>query len=183
MEHFETKLTSDTKFVGKVITVTLDRVELENGKTSMREIVHHHGGATVIALTKNKEIYLVKQFRYAFGKQLWEIPAGKLEKNEDPFEAAKRELEEEVGITAENYYDLGEFYPTVGFCTEIIYSYCATNLTETNQNLDEDEFITVEKVPFDKAFEMVMNGDIKDGKTIASILKIKHLLDAGTIII
>ncbi len=154
-------------------------MELENGRTSTREVVHHHGGACIAALTENDEIYLVRQFRYAFGQELWELPAGKLEKGEDPFEAARRELGEECGLTAEHFVDLGPVYPTVGYCTEIIYCWAATGLSPCGMHLDEDEFLTPEKVPFDRAVEMVLSSEIRDGKTVAALLKIKALRDAG----
>lgn len=179
MAHFEKTLDSDTRFEGRVFTVTVDKVELENGRTSTREVVHHNGGACIAALTENDEIYLVRQFRYAFGQELWELPAGKLEKGEDPFEAAKRELGEECGLTAERFVDLGPVYPTVGYCTEIIYCWAATGLAPCGMHLDEDEFLTPEKVPFDRAVEMVLSGEIRDGKTVAALLKIKALRDAG----
>ena len=179
MAHFEKTLNSDTRFEGRVFTVTVDKVELENGRTSTREVVHHHGGACIAALTENDEIYLVRQFRYAFGQELWELPAGKLEKGEDPFEAARRELGEECGLTAEHLVDLGPVYPTVGYCTEIIYCWAATGLSPCGMHLDEDEFLTPEKVPFDRAVEMVLSREIRDGKTVAALLKIKALRDAG----
>ena len=179
MAHFEKTLNSDTRFEGRVFTVTVDKVELENGRTSTREVVHHHGGACIAALTENDEIYLVRQFRYAFGQELWELPAGKLEKGEDPFEAARRELGEECGLTAQRFVDLGPVYPTVGYCSEIIYCWAATGLSPCGMHLDEDEFLTPEKVPFHKAVEMVLSGEIRDGKTVAALLKIRALRDAG----
>ena len=179
MSHSETQLNSRTLFEGRVFTVTFDRVRLENGAESTREVVHHHGGACIAALTDNDEIYLVRQYRYALGQELWELPAGKLEKGEDPFEAAKRELAEECGLVAQHYTDLGEFYPTVGYCTEIIYTWLATGLAPCPMHLDEDEFLTPEKVPFDQAVAMVLDGRIKDGKTVAAILKIDALRRQG----
>ena len=179
MSHSETQLDSRTLFEGRVFTVTFDRVRLENGAESTREVVHHHGGACIAALTDNDEIYLVRQYRYALGQELWELPAGKLEKGEDPFEATKRELAEECGLVAEHYTDLGEFYPTVGYCTEIIYPWLARGLTPCPMHLDEDEFLTPEKVPFDQAVAMVLDGRIKDGKTVAAILKIDALRRQG----
>ena len=179
MSHSETQLESRTVFEGRVITVTFDKVRLENGAEGTREVVHHHGGACIAALTDRDEIYLVRQYRYALGQELWELPAGKLEQGEDPFEAAKRELEEECGLTADHYTSLGEFYPTVGYDTEIIYTWVATGLHETNMHLDADEFLTPDRVPLEKAYEMVMRGEIKDGKTIAGILKLKALLNEG----
>ena len=124
-------------------------------------------------------ICMVRQFRYAMQQELWELPAGKLEQGEDPFEAAKRELAEECGLTAEHYTSLGEFSPTVGYDTEVIYTWVATGLTKTHMHLDADEFLTPDRVPLQKAYEMVMSGEIKDGKTIAGVLKLKALLDEG----
>ena len=164
--HFEKKLTSEVIFEGRVVTLTKDTALLENGKTATREVVHHHGGACIV-------------FRYAMQQELWELPAGKLEQGEDPFEAAKRELEEECGLTAEHYTSLGEFYPTVGYDTEVIYTWVATGLTKTHMHLDADEFLTPDRVPLQKAYEMVLSGEIKDGKTIAGVLKLKALLDEG----
>ena len=175
MSHSEKQLTSSTVFEGRVFTVTLDKVRLENGAESAREVVHHHGGACIAALTDADEIYLVRQFRYALGQELWELPAGKLEKGEDPFAAAKRELEEECGLVARHFTDLGEFYPTVGYCSEIIYTWLATGLSPCAMHLDEDEFLTPEKLPFREAVAMVLDGRIKDGKTVAAILKIDAL--------
>ena len=168
MAHFEKRLSSETKFEGRVITVTLDRVELENGGTSTREVVRHHGGAGVAALNDEGEIYLVRQYRY-----------GKLEKGEDPLEAAKRELGEEAGLAAAEYRDLGYIIPTCGYCSEIIYLYAAKGLSPVGQHLDADEFLSVFTLPLDKAAEMVLSGEITDSKTVAAVLKVKALRDAG----
>ena len=179
MKLFEKTLTSETKFEGRIIKVLRDTVELENGKTSAREVVCHNGGVCVAALTEQNEVLLVRQFRYPYKEVLLELPAGKLEKGEDPFEAAKRELGEECGLTADNYISLGQFYPTVGYDTEVIYTWVATGLHKTQMHLDADEFLTPDRVPLDKAYEMVMSGEIRDGKTIAGILKLKALLNEG----
>lgn len=179
MAHYEKRLEGETIYQGKVFRVERDKVELENGNTSIREIVRHNGGACIAALSDEDEVYMVRQFRYAFGKELWELPAGKLEKGEDPFAAAKRELEEECGLVARHFTDLGEFYPTVGYCSEIIYTWLATGLSPCPMHLDEDEFLTPEKLPFDQALAMVLDGRIKDGKTVAAILKIDALRRQG----
>ena len=171
--HFEKTLTSEVLFEGRVVTLTKDTALLENGKTATREVVHHHGGACIVPYFEDGTICMVRQFRYAMQ------PAGKLEKGEDPFEAAKRELEEECGLTADKYTSLGEFYPTVGYDTEIIYTWVSTGLHETRMHLDADEFLTPDRVPLTQAYEMVMRGEIKDGKTIAGVLKLKALLDEG----
>lgn len=178
-KHFETTLSSATRFEGRVFTVTTDKVQLENGRTSTREIVHHHGGACIIPLFDNGDICLVRQFRYAFGKELWELPAGKLEPGENPFDAAKRELEEECGLTADRFIDLGALYPTVGYCTEVIYTWAATGLHPTAMHLDEGEFLTPQRVPLEEAYRMVLAGEIQDGKTVAAVLKVKALMAEG----
>ena len=147
MNHSESQLDIRTLFQGRVHTVTFDRVRLENGAESTREVVHHHGGACIAALTDSDEIYLVRQYRYALGQELWELPAGKLEKGEDPFEAAKRELAEECGLVAEHYTDLGEFYPTVGYCTAIIYTWLARGLAPCPMHLDDDACLTPQTLP------------------------------------
>ena len=179
MAHTETMLESKEIFNGRVIRVTVDKVQLEDGTTSTREIVHHHGGACILPVDADGSVTMLRQFRYAFGEEIWELPAGKLEADEDPFEAAKRELSEECGLTADNYISLGQFYPTVGYDTEVIYTWVATGLHKTQMHLDADEFLTPDRVPLDKAYEMVMSGEIKDGKTIAGILKLKALLNEG----
>lgn len=179
MSHSETQLESRTVFEGRVITVTFDKVRLENGAEGTREVVHHHGGACIAALTDRDEIYLVRQYRYALGQELWELPAGKLEPGEEPFEAAKRELAEECGLTADRFVDLQPFYPTVGYCSEVIYTWLATGLHPVPMHLDEGEFLTPEKVPFAEALAMVLDGRIRDGKTVAGLLKVQALRAAG----
>lgn len=164
---------------GRIINVRNDDAELPNGKPCQREVVEHPGGVCVAALTESEELLFVRQFRYPYMEVIPELPAGKLEPGEDPFETGKRELEEEAGCVAEDYCDLGKFYPSPGYCGEIIHLYAAKNLTFTHQHLDEDEFLNVEKIPLDRAVEMVMSNEIKDGKTQAAVLKVKHLRDKG----
>lgn len=132
MQHTETKLNSKEIFKGNVFRVTMDQVELENGMTSFREVVHHNGGACILPLTDDDKVLMVRQYRYALKEELWELPAGKLEKDEDPFEAAKRELEEECGVTAERFINLGVLYPTVGYDSEKIYIWAAKGLKPTS---------------------------------------------------
>ena len=178
-EHFEKTLTSEKVFDGKVIRVYYDTVELENGDTSFREVVRHHGGACILPLTSEDEIYLVKQYRYALDEEIYELPAGKLEEGEDPLMAAQRELEEECGLTADRYLDLHPIYPTVGYDDEVIYCYLATWLHPAQMHLDPDEFLTPQKVPFAKAYEMVVDGTIRDAKTVAGILKLYAMKAEG----
>ena len=175
MAHTETMLESREIFNGRVIRVTVDKVQLEDGTTSTREIVHHHGGACILPVDADGSLCMVRQFRYAMQQELWELPAGKLEKGEDPFEAAKRELGEECGLTADNFIDLGVVYATVGYDSEKIYLWAATGLHSTAQHLDAGEFLDVVKMPFDEALGLVMDGTIKDSKTQVALLKYAQL--------
>lgn len=175
----EKMISSETVFEGKIISVTVDTVELKNHATAKREVVHHHGGAGVVAINDKGEIVLVRQYRYALGKELIEIPAGKIEKGEDPKEAAYRELEEEAACRAGYFEAFDSIIPTCGYCDEIIYLFLAKDLTETKQNLDEDEFVDFFWIPLDEAFSMVMSGEITDSKTAVGILKAKALKDSG----
>ena len=177
MPHTETTLSSEEIFNGRVIRVTYDKVLLENGNTSTREVVHHHGGACILPVDENQNITLVRQYRYALGEEMWELPAGKLEKDENPFEAAKRELAEECGLTADHFVDLGVVYPTVGYDSEKIYLWAATGLHNVSQHLDDDEVLDVVKMPLDEALRLVLDGTIKDSKTQIGILKYAMLRD------
>ena len=176
MKLFEKTLSKDYKYNGKILNMRVDEVELENGKTAIREVVEHSGGVCVAALDEENRLLMVRQFRYPYGEVLLEIPAGKREKDENPLECGKRELEEETGYTAERFTDLGKLYPTPAYVDEVIYMYYAENLTKTHQHLDEDEFLSVERIPFDDAVKMVMNGEIRDAKTQVAILKLKELI-------
>ena len=176
MAHTEKIISEETIFAGKVFTVKTRQVELENGKIQGREVVIHNGGAAILPIDRDKNVYLIRQYRIAFEEEVLEIPAGKLEKGENPFEAAKRELSEETGFTAKNYFNLGEMWPTVGYCGEKIYIYLATDLTKGETHPDDDEFVTTVKMPFAQAYNMCMDGTIKDGKTIIALLKAKELL-------
>lgn len=175
MPHTEAMLESKEIFNGRVIRVTLDKVQLEDGTTSTREVVHHHGGACVLPVDADGNVTMVRQFRYALGEELWELPAGKLEAGEDPFEAAKRELSEECGLTADTYTELGVVYPTVGYDSERIYLWAAEGLHTVGQHLDAGEFLDVVKIPFAQALGLVMDGTIKDSKTQIALLKYAQL--------
>lgn len=178
-----TEKTVEKKYIykGRIINLRSDTAELPNGKQALREVVEHPGGVTVAALTDEDELMFVRQFRYPYSEIILEIPAGKLEKGEDPFEAGKRELREETGAVAENYRDIGKFYPTPGYCGEIIHMYAATGLTFTSLDLDEDEFLAPERIPLEKAVQMVLDNEIRDGKTQAAVLKVAELRRRGEI--
>lgn len=155
---------------GKVVSLEVHTVELINGKTAKREIVRHRGGVCVAAINKDNEIYMVRQFRKPYETELLEVPAGKLEQGEVPEEAAFRELREETGLTAERLDLLTIMYPSPGYTDEKIYIYKAEDLTEGDLNLDEDEFINVERLPITEALAMVKSGKLNDAKTIIAIL-------------
>lgn len=165
------------EFSGNIITVHLDTVTLCDSTQAKREVVDHPGGVAVTALTEDNRVLLVRQFRYPYREVLYELPAGKLEKGEDPLESAKREFKEECGATAKIFEPMGEIYPTPGYCGEIIRLYYAEKLTFGQQNLDDDEYLDVIKMPFEECVEKIMNGEIKDAKTIAGILKLKCKID------
>ncbi len=171
MAHKEETLNSKQIFNGKIIEVCHDEVLLENGNTSFREVVYHPGGVCVLPLCDNGDVILVRQFRYPYKKEILELPAGKLNKGEDPFDSGVRELKEETGAVASKYTFLGELYPTPGYCGEIISMYLAENLKFEKQNLDDDEFLDIVKIPLNELVNMVLNNEILDAKTQTAVLK------------
>lgn len=154
-------------YKGSFIDVLNIKVELPNGKSTARDIIKHPGATAVIAFIDEENIILVEQFRLALNKNLLEIPAGKLDKGEEPIKCAKRELQEETGYIANNLEYLGTIATAPGFCDEIIYLYKASNLTIGNKNEDDDEFTNVKIVNINKVKEMIKNGEIIDSKTIS----------------
>lgn len=174
-------ISSDYKFKGKVFKTRVDQVELENGHKAVREICEHNGGVCIAALNEYNEILLIKQFRSPYSEVIWEIPAGKLEVNEDALECGMRELSEETGYTAQNWFDLGKLYPTPGYCSEILYTYLATNLTAGQTHPDQDEYVDAYFIDINTAVKMVMSNEIKDGKTQAAILKVAYKINNGEI--
>lgn len=161
-------IASQKIYSGKIFDVSLDRIR-EGEIEYEREIVWHDGSAVIVPVFAGKTIALVKQYRHAAGKYLWEIPAGSLEKDENPEDGARRELEEEVGATAGRLELLSEFYVSPGFLSEKMFVFLATDLTETAQNLEADELIEIEKFTFEQAFEMVRKNEIEDAKTIIGL--------------
>ena len=155
MQHFEKTLQSKDIFNGRVIHVMHDEVELEDGKTALREVVAHPGGVCVAALTDNNELLFVRQFRYPYKEVLLELPAGKLEKGQNPLDNGKRELLEETGAIGRHYMTLGQVYPSPGYCGEIIHLYFCRIDHFDEQRLDEGEFLDVERIPLDQAVQMV----------------------------
>lgn len=172
----ETTKSQEYMFKGRIINLRRDVAILPDGSEANREVVEHNGGVCVLPLTENNEIIFVKQFRYPYMEELLEIPAGKRDsKDEDPLSCGKRELREETGAESDNFVFLGELYPSPGYVNEVIYMYYADNLTYGECDPDDDEFLDLVKIPFDKAVEMVVSGEIKDAKTQAAVLKVAYL--------
>ncbi len=167
MDLEEKTLNSIQLYNGIIVKLYLDDVLCPNGIKAKREIIRHPGGAAILCINDNK-ILLIKQFRYPYKEIIYEIPAGKLEKNEDPKNAAIREFEEETGRKSNDLKFLGKVYPTVGYTDEIIYIYLAKNYKVTETHLDKDEFIETIEVTIDEFKEMVKDGRIKDAKTICA---------------
>lgn len=180
MKLFEKTLSTKEIYNGRIIHVHVDQVELENGRTASREVVDHPGGVCVAVLTEKNELIFVRQFRYPYHKVLLELPAGKLEPGEDPFETMKREQLEETGTRGENYVSLGEVYPTGGYCGEIIRLWaCRAAGEQQALQLDADEFLDTERIPLKDAVEMVCRNEIPDAKTQIGILKTAQLVEKG----
>lgn len=171
MKLEEKKLSSEEIFDGVAIHLFRDEILLPNGNKGVREVIRHPGAVCVVPVTDDGNVIFVNQFRYAFNKVTLEVPAGKLEKGEDPLEAAMRELSEETGLSAKNVVYLGELYTTPALIDEVIHMYLATDLVKGEQHLDEDEFINTLEMPLSEAVEKVMNGEIKDAKTQTILLK------------
>ena len=157
-------------YKGKILQLNVDEVILPDGKIGEREIIHHRGGVCVL-LNVDGKIPLVKQFRYAYKEETLELPAGKLEKDEDPYEAGLRELEEETGWKAESMIDFGYMYPSPGYTNEIIHMYVAQNAHRTEMHLDDDEYIDVFYYTIDEILELIQQNKINDAKTISLVLK------------
>ena len=182
MKLYEKTLSVKPIYDGRIIHAHVDDVELENGTVTKREVVDHPGGVSVAVLTGKNALIFVRQFRYPYKKVLLELPAGKLEPGEDPFEAVKREQLEETGTRGDNYISLGEVYPTPGYCGEIIRLWaCRAAEGQQELSLDEDEFLDTERIPLDRAVEMVCNNEIPDAKTQIGILKTAFLIKNGLI--
>lgn len=172
MSRLEEKtIQSQEIFSGKVISLHLEDVELPNGKTSKREIIKHPGAVAIIALTDDNKIVMVEQYRKALERTIVEIPAGKLEKGEEPAVCARRELEEETGYVCENLELLVSFYTSPGFADEIVHVYLATGLTQKEDSaaLDEDEFVNLEELTLNEAVQYIKEQKIHDAKTVYAV--------------
>lgn len=176
MDYTETLVRHINGYNGLITNTTLDRVMLQNGEHTLREVVEHPGGVTVIPIDEEGFVYCVRQFRYPMLEHLLEVPAGKLEKEEEPLQCAVRELSEETGITASEYVYLGKVYPSPGFCREILYIYMAKGLSFGTAHPDLNEFLDVERIHIDELVRLVMENEITDAKTVIAVLKAKNIL-------
>jgi ADP-ribose pyrophosphatase len=167
-------LASEIVFRGRVFNVRKDRIAettSDGAAEYNREVITHNGSAVIVPLFNDGTVALVKQYRHAAGQYLLELPAGSLDTpEEDPKHGAKRELEEEIGVVAEKLDLIAEFYVSPGFLSEKMSVFLATNLTETKQNLDEDEFVEIVRIPLTEAVQMTQDGRIQDAKTIIGLM-------------
>lgn len=178
MDMTEKTLESREVYRGRILHVREDRVRLPNGKEGVREVVEHPGGVAILAIDSEDRILLVRQYRYPFERVLTEIPAGKREPGEPPFITAQRELQEEVGVTADTWTELGTLIPSPGCYGETLYLYMAQDLHFGATHPDEDEFLEPLRVPLDEAVRQCMDGTLTDAKTVAAILKGKILRES-----
>ncbi|KPU44878.1 ADP-ribose pyrophosphatase [Oxobacter pfennigii] len=176
MEFHEKTISSKNIFQGKIINLRIDDVSLPDGRTAYREIVEHNGGVAIVAV-KDKKIVLVKQFRKPLDNTLVEIPAGKLEKNEEPQHCALRELEEETGLIPLNLKPLCSIFTSPGFSNERLHLFFADEFKEGALNRDDDEFMDILYVTLDSALEMIQSGEITDAKSICGILLYSQFIE------
>lgn len=175
---FEEKtMKSDKLYEGKLLNLRIDTVELPDKKYSKREIIEHPGSVAILAITEDNKIILVKQYRKAVEKAILELPAGKIEINEEPGETAKRELKEETGYIANKIEYVLEFYTSPGFTNEKISIFLATDLIKGETDLDDGEFIENIEIPIDDLIKMTNKGEILDSKTIIGIGLAKKILN------
>lgn len=175
MDLKETKKSSQLIFDGVILHVYKDTVTLPNGEAATREVIRHNGAAAIVPINKKGEVLIERQFRYPFDCVMTEIPAGKLDKGENPEEGARRELMEETGLVNAVLTPIGTLYPSVAYVDEVIYMFVATGFKQGENHLDEDEFLETQWVHIDTLCDMVMNGEIPDSKTQTAILKVWRL--------
>ena len=175
---FETVLASERVYEGRILNLRVDEIRTPTGVEALREIVENGGAVAMVALDDRQRVVLVRQYRHAVRGLVVEIPAGKLDRDEDPLEGAQRELREETGFRAGRFERLGSFYPAPAWSTEFVYLYLATELTPGPTQLEADEAIELLHVPLSEAIEMIQSGAIMDGKTIAALLLAQQRLAA-----
>lgn len=156
-------------YEGHIFNMRVDRLKEPSGHETTREVVEHNGGVVIACLPEPGKVVLIKQYRYTVDEELIELPAGRIEIAEDPLLAAKRELSEETGYLATEWQELSRMYSAPGFCTEMLYLYQASNVSEVGKNLDEDEETEVVILPIADAWQLVLDGKVRDAKTIAGL--------------
>lgn len=167
-----------TIYTGRVIRVNVETVRLPNGHRAELEIIHHPGGAAVVALDADQRVCLLRQFRHAVGGWIWELPAGKLEPAEPALDTARRELVEEAGVEAAEWTALGDYVSSPGVFTEIVKLFMARGLRPVNMAHEAAELIEVHWIPFSEACRRALHGELDDGKTALGLLRARALLDA-----
>jgi len=170
----ERTVSSKEIFKGALLHVFSDEARLPDGSVSIREWIKHPGASAIVPIFKNRDVMLVKQFRYRAKQIFYEVPAGKIDPGEIPAATARRELKEEAGLHCQNLDYIGHFYPAIGYADEIIHIYVAHNIEVMKQATDDDEFLVKARLPFRQAIEMVFRGEITDAKTITSLLRAWH---------
>ena len=173
----EEKIRSNLIYSGKIFNVYRDEVMLPNGKLAYREAVDHNGAVAIVPLDKD-EVILIRQFRYSTGEEILEIPAGTLNKGEDPESCARRELEEEIGYTAGKIKKMTEFFLAPGYSNELLHLFIAWDLSQSSQILDGDEFVQIERYPKENVIELVMNRKVRDAKTIIGLYMLTDYMGA-----
>lgn len=164
-------------YKGKVFDVAEDTIQVKGNTITKWDLVLHNGATAIVPITEEGEVILVRQYRNASNTEVLEIPAGKLEKGEDPLSCARRELQEETGYCAGRIEKLCAMFSAIGFSDQKLHLFIATELTPGQQNLDDDEMITIEKYPLNRAREMIFEGKIEDSKTIIGILSACYVLN------
>ena len=175
----EELIESHTIYRGRVVTLRIDTVRLPNGSIARREIVEHRGAVAIVPLLNHETVLLIRQYRQAVGETLLEIPAGTLEPDEPPDACARRELQEETGYTARQLRPLFSQYLAPGYSQEVLHVYLAEDLVPAAQGLDADELVELAPTPLSAVEQMILDGAIKDSKTIAGLLMTLRLLERG----
>lgn len=167
-------------YQGRVIQLNVERVRLPNDQVADLEIIHHPGGAAIVAVDAQQRVCLLHQFRHAAGGYIWELPAGKIDHKEPPFQTAQRELVEEAGRTAGSWLSLGDYVSSPGVFTEVIHLYLARDLSEVPNAPEEHEVFQAEWLPFSEALRMAEQGELRDGKTLVGLFRAARALMSNT---
>lgn len=170
----EQEIESTEIYKGELLHVFKDRARLPDGATSTREWIKHQGASAILPVCSNGDVILLKQFRYPVRQVFWEVPAGKIDPGETPDSTALREVQEEAGVKCHCFDYVGYYNPCIGYSDEIIHLYIGWDLEELDQNVDEDEFLLVERLPFHEAVQMGYDGHLPDGKTFTTVMRAWH---------